>query len=130
MSVLIAEDNEINALLARALLERLGHRATVVFNGVAAVEAWRAARIVGEPYDLVLMDVQMPGGDGIEATLSIRAAEADGPRTPIIALTADALSEDRNACLGAGMDGFLTKPLDRERFAEVLAGLRRTALAA
>ena len=85
---------------------------------------------MGEPYDLVLMDVQMPGGDGIEATLSIRAAEADGPRIPIIALTADALSEDRNACLGAGMDGFLTKPLDRERFAEVLAGLRRAALAA
>jgi PAS domain S-box-containing protein len=130
LSILIAEDNEINALLARALLERLGHHATVVFNGVAAVEAWRAARIVGEPYDLVLMDVQMPGGDGIEATLSIRAAEGDGPRIPIIALTADALSEDRNACLGAGMDGFLTKPLDRDRFAEVLAGLRRTALAA
>jgi CheY-like chemotaxis protein len=130
LSILIAEDNEINALLARALLERLGHRATVVFNGVAAVEAWRAARIVGEPYDLVLMDVQMPGGDGIEATLAIRAAEGDGPRIPIIALTADALSEDRNACLGAGMDGFLSKPLDRDRFAELLAGLRRTALAA
>jgi PAS domain S-box-containing protein len=130
LSILVAEDNEINALLARALLERLGHRATVVFNGIAAVEAWRAARIVGEPYDLVLMDVQMPGGDGIEATLGIRAAEDDGPRTPIVALTADALSEDRNACLGAGMDGFLTKPLDADELAEALAGLRGTALAA
>jgi PAS domain S-box-containing protein len=130
LSILIAEDNEINALLARALLTRLGHRPTVVFNGVAAVEAWRAARIVGKPYDLVLMDVHMPGGDGIEATLAIRSAEAEGPRTPVVALTADALSEDRNACLGSGMDGFLTKPLDRERLADVLAALRRAALAA
>jgi PAS domain S-box-containing protein len=130
LSILIAEDNEINALLARALLARLGHRPTVVFNGVAAVEAWKTARIVGEPYDLVLMDVHMPGGDGIEATLAIRAAEGEGPRTPIVALTADSLSEDRNACLGSGMDGFLTKPLDRERLADVLAALRRTALAA
>jgi CheY-like chemotaxis protein len=130
LSILIAEDNEINALLTRALLARLGHRPTVVFNGAAAVEAWRAARIVGEPYDLVLMDVHMPGSDGIEATLSIRAAEGDGQRTPIIALTADALSEDRNACLGSGMDGFLTKPLDRERLLDVLAALRRTSLAA
>jgi len=130
LSILVAEDNEINALLARALLARLGHRPTVVFNGVAAVEAWRAARILGTPYDLVLMDVQMPGGDGIEATLSIRAAEGEGPRTPIIALTADALSEDRNACLGSGMDAFLTKPLDRDRLADVLATLGHAALAA
>jgi CheY-like chemotaxis protein len=130
LSILIAEDNDINALLTRALLARLGHRPTVVFNGAAAVEAWRAARILGEPYDLVLMDVHMPGSDGIEATLSIRAAEGDGQRTPIIALTADALSEDRNACLGSGMDGFLTKPLDRERLLDVLAALRRTSLAA
>jgi CheY-like chemotaxis protein len=76
------------------------------------------------------MDVHMPASDGIEATRRIRAAEAEGPRTPIIALTADALSEDRDACLEAGMDGFLTKPLDRERLAEVLAALRRTSLAA
>jgi PAS domain S-box-containing protein len=130
LSILIAEDNEINALLARALLARLGHRPTVARNGATALEAWLTARADGTPYDLVLMDVHMPASDGIEATRRIRAAEAEGPRTPIIALTADALSGDRDACLKAGMDGFLTKPLDRERLAEVLAALGRRALAA
>jgi PAS domain S-box-containing protein len=130
LAILIAEDNEINALLARALLARLGHRPTVAPNGAAALEAWRAARAAGAPFDLVLMDVHMPASDGIEATRRIRAAEPDGARTPIIALTADALSEDRDACLKAGMDGFLTKPLDRDRLADVLAALGRTRLAA
>jgi PAS domain S-box-containing protein len=130
LAILIAEDNEINALLARALLARLGHRPTIVPNGAAAFEAWLAARAAKAPYDLVLMDVHMPASDGIEATRRIRAAEAEGPRTPIIALTADALSGDRDACLKAGMDGFLTKPLDRERLADVLAALGRTRLAA
>jgi len=129
LAILIAEDNEINALLARALLARLGHRPTVAPDGAAALEAWRAARAAGAPYDLVLMDVHMPASDGIEATRRIRAEEAGNARTPIIALTADALSEDRAACLEAGMDGFLTKPLDRERLAELLTGLGR-ALAA
>jgi PAS domain S-box-containing protein len=130
LAILIAEDNEINALLARALLARLGHRPTVAPNGAAALEAWRTARAAGAPFDLVLMDVHMPASDGIEATQRIRAAEADGARTPIIALTADALSEDRDACLKAGMDGFLTKPLDRERLADLLATLGRARLAA
>jgi len=130
LAILIAEDNEINALLARALLARLGHRPALARNGAAAFEAWHAARATGTPYDLVLMDVHMPASDGIEATQRIRAAEAQGPRTPIIALTADALSEDRDACLKAGMDGFLTKPLDRERLADVLAALGRPRLAA
>jgi CheY-like chemotaxis protein len=130
LSILIAEDNEINALLARALLARLGHRPTVAHNGAAAFEAWAAARAAGAPYDLVLMDVHMPASDGIEATRRIRATEAEGQRIPIIALTADALSQDRDACLAAGMDGFLTKPLDRERLADVLAALGRTRLAA
>jgi CheY-like chemotaxis protein len=67
------------------------------------------------------MDVHMPGTDGIEATRRIRAAEAGGPRTPIVALTANAFDEDRDACITAGMDGFLTKPLDRERLATALA---------
>ncbi len=130
LSILIAEDNEINALLGRALLTRLGHRPTVVPDGAAAFAAWHAARGGGTPYDLVLMDVHMPASDGIEATRRIRAAETDGPRTPIIALTADALSEDRDACLVAGMDGFLAKPLDRERLSDILATLRRPRLAA
>jgi PAS domain S-box-containing protein len=123
LAILVAEDNEINALLARSLLARLGHRPTVATTGAQAVDSWLSARAAGEPYDLVLMDVHMPGTDGIAATRRIRAAEqsAGGPRTPIVALTANAFSDEREACLAAGMDGFLTKPLDRERLAELLA---------
>jgi CheY-like chemotaxis protein len=121
LAILVAEDNEINALLARALLTRLGHRPTIATSGDAAVEAWLSARAAGEPYALVLMDVHMPGSDGLSATRRIRAAEAGGARTPIIALTANALDEDRDACLAAGMDAFLTKPLDRERLMAALA---------
>ncbi len=125
LSILIAEDNEINALLARALLTRLGHRPTIAANGEAALESWLAARAAGAPYDLVLMDVQMPGMDGMEAARRIRAAEADSgsPRTRMLALTANAQSEDRDACLAAGMDGMLVKPLDRERLSEALAAV-------
>ncbi len=125
LAVLVAEDNEINALLARALLTRLGHRPTLATDGDAAVNAWLAAARCGMPYDLVLMDVQMPGTDGIAAARKIRASENDagGQRVPIVALTANALDEERDACLAAGMDGFLTKPLDRERLAAVLGTL-------
>jgi PAS domain S-box-containing protein len=125
LSVLVAEDNEINALLMRSLLARLGHHAVIAANGEAALESFLAARSAGIPYDLVLMDIQMPQLDGIEATKQIRAREADRPgrRTPVLALTANTLVEDRYACFEAGMDGFLIKPLDREKLAEALAGL-------
>jgi CheY-like chemotaxis protein len=124
LSILVAEDNDINALLARALLAKLGHRPTVASNGAAAIESWQAAQGAGTPYDVVLMDVHMPGLDGFEATRRLRAAEAErgSGRTRIIALTANASAEDRDACLAAGMDGFVTKPLDRDKLAEVLAG--------
>src|SRR6185312_11082739 len=97
-----------------------GHQPTVVADGVAAVEAWRAAR--DTPFDLVLMDVHMPNVDGLEAAQQIRTIESErgSPRTPIVALTANAFAEDREACLAAGMDGFLVKPLDRERLAAAL----------
>jgi CheY-like chemotaxis protein len=125
LSVLVAEDNEINALLMRSLLTRLGHRAVITINGEEALESWLAAKSAGTPYDLVLMDIQMPELDGIETTKQIRAREAGqaGRRTPILALTANTLVEDRYACFEAGMDGFLIKPLDREKLAEALAGL-------
>jgi CheY-like chemotaxis protein len=125
LSVLIAEDNKINGLLARALLTKLGHRPTLVESGTAAVEACRAAYAAGTPYDLVLMDVNMPGIDGREATRRIRAMETERGEAPtlILALTANAFAEDREACLEAGMSGFLTKPLERERLADMLISL-------
>ena len=126
LAILLAEDNPINALLARALLLRLGHRPTIAGNGAIAVESWLAARAAGTPYDVVLMDVSMPELDGLEAARHIRAAEREGEcgRTPILALTANAFAEDRESCLAAGMDGFLAKPLDRERLAAALASAR------
>ena len=125
LAILVAEDNEINALLMRSLLTRLGHHAVITTNGEQALESWLSARSAGTPYDLVLMDIQMPQLDGIETTRRIRAREAGQPgrRTPILALTANTLVEDRYACFEAGMDGFLIKPLDREKLAEALAGL-------
>jgi len=132
LSILVAEDNEINALLARALLIKLGHHPTMAASGTAAIESWLAARAADTPYDRVLMDLHMPGMDGLEATRRIRAIEAESgtPRTPIVALTANASAEDRAACLDAGMDGFLVKPLDRERLAAALAAPGAAALAA
>ncbi len=124
IKVLIAEDNEINSLLARSLLVKLGHWPSTAANGAAALDAWTAARNAGAPFDLVLMDLHMPGLDGLEAARRIRAAEGDTRRrTPIIALTANAYAEDRDACLKAGMDGFLIKPLDREQLIGALNAL-------
>jgi CheY-like chemotaxis protein/anti-sigma regulatory factor (Ser/Thr protein kinase) len=131
LSILVAEDNEINALLTRALLQKLGHRPQVVADGRVAMESFFAANGAGLPFDLILMDVRMSGIDGLEATRRIRAIEARSDiRTPIVALTANALPEHREACLAAGMDAFLTKPLDREKLASVLAEVRGMARAA
>jgi len=125
LSILVAEDNEINALLMRSLLMRLGHRVVIATNGEAALESWLGANSAGTPYDLVLMDIQMPELDGIQTAKRIRASEAAQPgrRTPILALTANTLVEDRYACFEAGMDGFLIKPVDREKLAEALSNL-------
>jgi PAS domain S-box-containing protein len=125
LSILVAEDNEINALLMRSLLTRLGHHAVITTNGEEALEQWLSANSAATPYDLVLMDIQMPQLDGIETTKRMRSLEVGQPgrRTPILALTANTQVEDRYACFEAGMDGFLIKPLDREKLADALAGL-------
>jgi CheY-like chemotaxis protein len=117
LRILLAEDNPVNRKLALRLLERMGYAADVATNGVEAVAA-----VATGGYDLVLMDVQMPEMDGLEATRRIRADRADGePR--IVAMTANALSEDREACLAAGMDDYLSKPI---RVEELAAALERS----
>ena len=118
LRILVAEDNAVNQRLALLLLEKLGCRADVARTGLEVVEAVRA-----QPYDLVLMDVEMPEMDGIEATRRIRIAGRHGATLPrIIAVTANAMQGDRDACLAAGMDDYLTKPI---RLEELDAALRR-----
>jgi CheY-like chemotaxis protein len=114
--ILLAEDNPINLLLTRELLRRRGHVVVEVTSGEAAVRAMEGAE-----FDIVLTDIHMPGMDGIEATRAIRAYEtATGRRrTPIVALTADALETGKRACKDAGMDGFLTKPVDPAQLADM-----------
>jgi PAS domain S-box-containing protein len=120
LRVLVAEDNAINERLILLLLESLGYSAEVARNGVEAVEAVQA-----RPYDVVLMDVEMPDLDGLEATRRIRA-EARARQAPtIIAVTANATQRDRDACLAAGMDDFLTKPIRLEELAAALAACER-----
>jgi signal transduction histidine kinase/CheY-like chemotaxis protein len=117
LRVLVAEDNPVNRRLAQHLLERRGHRPHLVDNGRAALEA-----LALEPFDLVLMDLQMPEMDGFEATAAIRAGEREGlrPRLPIIALTAHAMEGDRQRCLDAGMDGYVAKPIKPIELFEVV----------
>jgi PAS domain S-box-containing protein len=116
LNFLLAEDNPVNRRLAAHLLEKRGHKVTSADNGRKAVELFGAER-----FDAVLMDIQMPEMDGLEAARAIRALERGGDRrTPIIAMTAHAMSGDRERCLSAGMDAYVTKPVSqRELFAAV-----------
>jgi signal transduction histidine kinase/DNA-binding response OmpR family regulator/HPt (histidine-containing phosphotransfer) domain-containing protein len=118
LNILLAEDNVVNQKLFVRLLEKFGHRVRVAGTGREALDAWRA-----EPFDLILMDVQMPEMGGLEATAALRAEEQGGGRhIPVIALTAHAMKGDHERCLQAGMDAYLTKPL---RAADLLDTLGR-----
>jgi signal transduction histidine kinase/CheY-like chemotaxis protein len=117
LRVLVAEDNAVNQRLAARMLEKRGHRVTMTANGLEAVEA-----LANGNFDIVLMDIQMPEMDGLEATAEVRRREERGGGThmPIIALTANAMKGDRERCLAAGMDGYLSKPIVPRELDELL----------
>jgi CheY-like chemotaxis protein len=118
LRLLLAEDNAINQKLALRLLEKRGHAVTVVSTGKEALAALAEQR-----FDAVLMDVQMPEMDGFEATAAIRAREREtGGHVPIIAMTAHAMKGDRELCLAAGMDGYISKPLQASELFEAIEG--------
>jgi CheY-like chemotaxis protein/HPt (histidine-containing phosphotransfer) domain-containing protein len=123
MQILVAEDNVVNQKLVVRLLEKQGHRAVVASNGQEALAALQK-----QAFDLILMDVQMPDMDGFETTTAIRAGElAAGGHIPIVAMTAHAMTGDRERCLQAGMDGYVSKPIQAS---ELLAAIARFAPAA
>ncbi len=116
LRILLAEDNIVNQRLMVGILRRRGHRVEVVDTGSAVLAALQK-----EPFDVVLMDVQMPHMDGFEATAAIRAAEArTGTHLPIVAMTAHAMTGDEERCLAAGMDGYISKPIDPEKLHTLL----------
>lgn len=125
--ILLAEDHDVNQLLAIAMLKRLGCTVDLAVNGAEAIERVRAAAAGGGGYDLVLMDVQMPEIDGLEATRRLRAAGFGAERLPIVALTANAYEDDIAACFSAGMQGHVAKPL---HVADLRAALERFVPAA
>jgi two-component system, sensor histidine kinase and response regulator len=116
LHILLVEDNVVNQRVAGRLLEKRGHRVVLAGNGLEALKA-----LEQETYDLVLMDVQMPEMDGLEATAKIREMERHTTRhQPVIALTARAMKGDLEDCMSAGMDGYLAKPIRTEELDDVL----------
>jgi PAS domain S-box-containing protein len=125
LNILLAEDNAVNQLVTQRLLVKRGHRVTIAATGKAAIEA-----LERDVFDLVFMDVQMPELDGFEATREIRRRERDGrARVAIVALTAHAMSGDRERCLESGMDGYMAKPVDPRELDEVLESFAGAAQA-
>jgi len=120
LRILLADDNRVNQRVTTVFLEKQGHRVVVAESGRAAVEAFQK-----DQFDVVLMDVQMPDLDGLEATAMIRSLESGASlrRVPIIALTAHATTEDEQRCREAAMDGFLTKPVRPAQLLEALGSL-------
>lgn len=114
--ILLVEDNEINRIVAREMLAAAGHRVSEAYNGAIAVE-----KIQDQTFDLILMDISMPEMDGRTATRAIRASNTASAKTPIIALTANAMADEQEAFLSDGMNDILTKPLSRENLLDVLA---------
>jgi PAS domain S-box-containing protein len=120
LRLLLAEDNATNAKITRKILERSGHQVDVASNGQEALDAWRT-----RVFDLILMDVQMPVMDGLEATRRIRDEERTrGQRTPVVALTANVMTEDIERCLASGMDAYLAKPFERETLLALIERLQ------
>ena len=122
LKILLAEDNRTNQRLCSLLLAKLGYETDVADNGREALKSVRAT-----PYDVILMDVEMPEMDGIQASLEIRKSPPDGPRPWIIALTAHADENHRSRCAAAGMDDFLTKPINRDRLLQSLRAVPPSA---
>ena len=122
LNLLLAEDHPINQKLATRLLQKMGHSVTVVENGRQALLA-----LEKNQFDVVLMDIQMPEMDGFEATAAIREREKsqDGTHVPILAMTAHAMAGDRERCLEAGMDGYVSKPINVQELTEALENLPR-----
>jgi len=117
LSILVAEDNLVNQKVTVAMLQRMGHRAIVAGDGAEAINKWNESQV-----DLILMDVQMPAMDGFEATQRIRSQEqARGTHVPIVAMTAHAMAGDRERCLEAGMDDYVSKPVNRAALEQALA---------
>lgn len=118
LRILVAEDNPVNQKVAVGQLRKLGHRTEIAWNGADAVE-----QLVRQEFDLVFMDVQMPEVDGLEATRRIRAMERENGRrrATVIAMTANVMAGDRQACVEAGMDDFLAKPVSRQDLANMIA---------
>ncbi len=106
LRILLAEDNLVNQRVAMNMLGKMGHRITLATNGLEALEQWRQG-----DFDLIFMDVQMPEMTGLQAAMQIRREEAAGARVPIVAMTASAMTEERDRCLAAGMDDFISKPV-------------------
>ena len=125
--ILLAEDNIVNQKLAVKLLEKQGYLVSLAENGRLAIEAWETATAASTPFDLILMDMMMPEMDGLEATRRIREMEqASGGHIPIIAMTANAMQGDKERCLQAGMDGYVSKPVKPESLYEEIRRFTRS----
>jgi signal transduction histidine kinase/DNA-binding response OmpR family regulator len=120
LRILLAEDNLVNQKVAIGMLGKMGHRITLATNGLEALEQWRQG-----DFDLILMDVQMPEMNGLQATIQIRQEEAAGDHVPIVAMTASAMSEERDRCLAAGMDDFISKPVSYKVIEEMIMATQR-----